>query len=50
MKKTLLLILLISLGACSSIKEKSSGLKPNIGTCPPMDERTLGDILCKEPK
>ena len=50
MKKILLLILLISFTACTTIKEKSSGLKPNIGTCPPIDERTLGDILCQESK
>ena len=49
-KKIGLLILLFSITACATIKEKSSGLKKINDTCPPKTERTLKDILCKEAK
>ena len=50
MKKKLLLILLASINSCASVKEKASGLKKIGDICPPKDERSLKDILCKEPK
>ena len=49
-KKFGLLILLISITACSSVKEKASGIKKIGDTCPPQSERSLKDIFCKEPK
>jgi hypothetical protein len=50
MKKILMFILLVSITSCASVKDKASGLKKIGDTCPPKDERTLKDILCKEPK
>ena len=50
MKKTIIILLLLSFSACSSISDKAGKLKPNIGVCPPQSERTLSDIFCKEPK
>jgi len=49
-KKIGLLILFFSITACTTIKDKTSGLKNISETCPPKAERTLKDILCKEPK
>ncbi|MDB0046313.1 hypothetical protein N9F23_01190 [Candidatus Pelagibacter sp.] len=49
-KKIRLIILLVSVAACSSIKEKAVGLKNINDTCPPQSERTLKDIFCKESK
>jgi len=49
-KKIGIIILLISISACATVKEKASGLKNINDTCPPKSERTLKDILCKEPK
>ncbi len=49
-KKIGLLILLLTMTACSTIKEKASGIKKIGDTCPPKSERTLTDILCKEDK
>ena len=49
-KKFGLLLLLISITACSSVKENVSGLKKIGDTCPPQSERSLKDIFCKEPK
>ena len=52
-KKILLTIIFITLASCSTVKEKTSGIKEmgNIGkNCPPKDERTLKHIFCKEPK
>jgi len=48
MKKLLLIVLMLSFTACSSVTDKLS--KPNIGTCPAQSERTIGDIFCTEPK
>jgi hypothetical protein len=50
MKKILIMILLTSVASCASIKDKASGLKKIGDTCPPKSERTLKNILCKEPK
>ena len=57
MKKIILILSIISLTACNTVSEKTSKLKPNlsklkpnIGTCPEKSERTLKDILCREPK
>ena len=49
-KKISLLVLLLSVAACASVKEKVSGIGKISDTCPPKEERTLKDILCKEPK
>ena len=49
-KKIGLLVFLFSIAACATVKEKASGLKGITDTCPPKDERTVKDILCKEPK
>ena len=48
MKKLLLIVLMLSFTACSSVTDKIS--KPNTGECPPQSERTIGDIFCTEPK
>jgi hypothetical protein len=50
MKKILLMILLLGFAACGTVKDKVGGFKPNTGECPPKAERTLSDIICKEPK
>ena len=52
-KKIADIFVLIILASCSTVKEKSSGLKEmgSVGKeCPPKDERTLKHIFCKEPK
>ena len=49
-KKIGLIMLLLSITACSTVKEKASGIKKIGDTCPPQSERTLKDIFCKEPK
>ena len=48
-KKLGLFLLLLSISACATVKEKTSGFKI-LDTCPPQSERTLKDILCKEAK
>ena len=49
-KKFGIVLLFFSIVACSTVKDKASGIK-NIGdTCPPKSERTLKNILCQEPK
>ena len=50
MKKMFMLILLLSFTACGTISDKAGKLKPNVGECPPQAERSLSDIICKEPK
>jgi len=50
MKKIIMLILLSSFTACGTISDKAGKLKPNVGECPPQAERSLSDIICKEPK
>ena len=50
-KKIILLFMIITLTSCSTVKEKTSGLKEmgNLGkTCPPKEERTLKHIFCNE--
>tara|TARA_B110000027_G_scaffold18611_1_gene19350 strand:+ start:410 stop:565 length:156 start_codon:yes stop_codon:yes gene_type:complete len=49
-RKIGLIILLLSISACSTVKEKASGIKKIGDTCPPKAERSLKDILCKEAK
>ena len=49
-KKIGLFILVLSITACATVKEKASGFKGITDTCPPKNERTLKDILCKEAK
>ena len=49
-KKIGLFALLISITACATIKEKASGFKGITDTCPPKEERTIKNLLCKEPK
>jgi len=52
-KKILYIFAFLILSSCSTVKEKTSGLK-EIGKiakeCPPKEERTLKHIFCKEPK
>jgi uncharacterized protein YceK len=53
LKKITLLIIVLSLSACASVKEKTGGLngiKGMTDTCPPKAERTLKNIFCKEAK
>ena len=49
-KKIGLIILLLSMTACSTVKEKASSIKKIGDTCQPKSERTLKNILCKEQK
>tara|TARA_B100000073_G_scaffold223148_1_gene185924 strand:+ start:622 stop:777 length:156 start_codon:yes stop_codon:yes gene_type:complete len=49
-KKLVLIIVLISLSGCESIKQKAGNLKKPGDICPPKEERTLTDIFCKEDK
>ena len=52
-KKIAFVFIFLSLTACETVKEKTSGIKEmgNIGkNCPPKEERTLKHIFCKEPK
>jgi len=52
-KKSLFIIMLITLASCSTVKDKTSSIKEmgNIGKeCPPKEERSLKHIFCKEPK
>ena len=49
-KKIGLIILLLSITACSTVKETASGIKKIGATCPPKSERTLKNILCQEQK
>jgi hypothetical protein len=48
-KKITILLALLALGACASVKDKAGSVTP-FKKCPPQDERTLADILCKESK
>jgi hypothetical protein len=50
MKKIIMMFIMFSFTACSTISDKTKKLKPNIGECPPQSERTISDILCQEPK
>tara|TARA_B100000767_G_C19644891_1_gene484171 strand:+ start:79 stop:231 length:153 start_codon:yes stop_codon:yes gene_type:complete len=50
MNKIILLVLLLSFTACNTISSVGKKITPNIGTCPPQEERTLADIACKEKK
>jgi len=50
LKKFGLLFLLLSITACATVKEKAGNIKKIGDTCPPKGERSLKDILCKEPK
>jgi hypothetical protein len=49
-KKFGFLVLLLSISACATVKEKTSGFQGITDTCPPKEERTLKNILCKEAK
>ena len=47
----MLILFALSLTSCTQFKENASGsLKKIGGVCPPSDERTFKDILCREPK
>jgi len=48
-QKITLLFVLIAFSACASIKEKVNIKGPG-KACPPAGERTVKDLLCKEPK
>ena len=52
-KKIILILFVITLTSCSTVKEKTGGLK-EMGSinkeCPPKEERTLKHIFCKEAK
>ena len=50
MKNVLMFILLATITSCATVKEKTGGLKKIGADCPDQSERTLSDILCKEPK
>ena len=50
MKNVLMFILLATITSCATVKEKTGGLKGMTDTCPPKEERTLKNIICKEPK
>ena len=49
-KKIVLTFLLLSITACSTVKEKAGNLKKPGDVCPQKSERTLKDIFCKESK
>ncbi|MDB4157621.1 hypothetical protein N9586_01700 [Candidatus Pelagibacter sp.] len=49
-KKLSFIILLLSITACSTVKEKAGGIKKIGDTCPPIGERSIKDIFCKEAK
>ena len=49
-KKISIIFIMLTFTACTSIRENASKLKPNVGKCPPKNERTLADIICQEPK
>ena len=46
-KKNVLIILLLSMSACATVKDKASKI---FSECPPKAERTVKDILCKDAK
>mgnify|MGYP006097203269 FL=1 len=46
-KKIGLIILLLSMSACATVKDKASKI---FSECPPKAERTVKDILCKDAK
>ena len=48
MSKFIILILMLSFTACSTISDKAGSLLPK--DCPAQGERTIKDILCSEPK
>ena len=50
MKKIILLAMVMSVAACSTVKNTAGGIKKINDTCPPKEERTLKHIFCKEPK
>jgi len=50
MNKIFLIIIILTFSACNTISSVGSKLKPNIGECPPKEERTLSDIACQEKK
>ncbi|MDC1010772.1 hypothetical protein OAQ58_00580 [Candidatus Pelagibacter sp.] len=50
MKNIFIMVALLFFTSCGAVKDKVGGLKPNTGECPPKAERTLSDIICKEPK
>tara|TARA_B100000768_G_C11247751_1_gene362593 strand:+ start:85 stop:240 length:156 start_codon:yes stop_codon:yes gene_type:complete len=45
-----IIILFLSIAACSTVKDKAGGITNITDTCPPKSERTLKNILCQEPK
>ena len=52
-KKIILILFVLTLTSCTTVKEKAGGLKEmgNVRKeCPPKGERTLKHIFCKEPK
>ena len=53
-KKISLVFIFLSLVACETVKEKTSGIKDmgsNVAKeCPPKEERTFKHIFCREPK
>jgi hypothetical protein len=48
--KMLLILTVVTLASCGSISDKAGKLKPNLGECPPADQRTVSDIMCREAK
>ena len=49
-KKISLILLVLSVAACTTVKDKTSGISKITDTCPPKSERTFKNIFCKEPK
>ena len=55
-KKIAFVFIFLSLTACETVKEKTSGIKiKDVGSsitkeCPPKEERTLKHIFCREAK
>jgi predicted small secreted protein len=50
LNKIILLISLLSFTACNTLSSVGKKITPNIGECPPKEERTLTDIVCQEKK
>jgi hypothetical protein len=48
--KIFMIFIAVTLASCGSISDKAGKLKPNLGECPPADQRTVSDIMCREAK
>ena len=49
-KKISSIILVLCITACTTVKNKASGISKITDTCPPKAERTIKNLFCKEAK